>query len=187
MNDWWLELSNASRIFWGIAIAASLFQLLIFAGSLFAGQDFDHSADSDHGNSSAGLKIFSLRAIVAFLVGFGWAGALYLQDGKPPLVATLIAAVAGLVFMGVVIFILRSLMAFRSDGTIDYQNAIGQTGHVYVTIPAHHEGQGQVEIMIQGRLVTALAVTDHLDPIPPLTPVMVHSVEGQSLLVVHPT
>ena len=186
MSQWWQTLSNVSQIFWCIAIAASVFQLLLFVGSMFSGHDLDHSPHGGDGNSSEGLKLLSIRAITAFLVGFGWAGALFLGNGTPLLTATILAIICGCIFMGIIFVMMRALVSLKADGTMDYANAIGQTGHVYVTIPARRSGQGQVEIMIQGRLATILAITDYSQPLPPRSPVMVNGVEGKTLLIVSP-
>ena len=188
MTQWWQALSNASQVFWGIAIAASVFQVLIFIGSLFTSHEFDHSADTDTDTADSGeaLKLLSLRGIVAFLVGFGWTGGLFLAKGLSMVLVILMAIGAGIVFMAVILVIMRLLMSMKADGTLDYANAIGQTGHAYITIPARRAGQGQVEVMIQGRLVTAHAVTDHHHPIIPQTEIVVLGVESGTLLVVSP-
>lgn len=187
MFNWWQTLSNASQVFWGIAIAASIFQVLIFIGSLFTSHDLDHSSDTDHAGLSETLKLLSLRGLVAFLVGFGWAGGLFLARGLSLALVLLISIAAGIVFMGVILLIMRLLMSLKADGTLNYANAIDQIGQAYVTIPARRAGQGQVEVMIQGRLVTAHAVTDHQQPIAPQTEVVVLGVECGTLLVVSPT
>ncbi len=186
MSLWWQSLSNASQIFWCIAIVASVFQLLMFVGSMFMGHDFDHSPHGGDGGSTEGLKLLSIRAITAFLVGFGWAGALFLGGGTSLVGATLLAILSGAIFMAIIFAMMRALVSLRADGTMDYANAIGQTGHVYVTIPARRGGQGQVEIMIQGRLATVPAITDYADALPPQSPIIVNTVEGKTLLVVAP-
>jgi len=187
MTQWWNSLIGPSQVFWGIAIAASILQVLMFLGSMVSGHDLDHNTGNGDGSAVDGVKLVSVRAVVAFLVGFGWAGALFLRDGFSLTGATLIAVGTGFVFMAVIFLIMRILMSLRSDGTLDYKNAIGQTGQVYVTIPGNRGGQGQVEIMIQGRLATILAVTEGAQSLAPLTPIIVRSVEGTNLLVVSPT
>lgn len=186
MNEWWQTLSDVSRIFWCIAITASIFQLLMFAGSFFTSHDFDHSPDGGDGSSTEGMKLLSIRAITAFFVGFGWAGALFMGNGTSVLTATIIAVVFGFIFMAIIFLMMRALVSLKASGTLDYANAIGQTGQVYVTIPARRGGQGQIEIMIQGRLATIFAVTDYYQPLLPCTPVIVNEVEGKALLVVSP-
>lgn len=183
MSEWWQTLSSVSRIFWGFAITASVFQVLMFIGSMIGGHDFDHS---HNGGSTDGLKLLSIRAITAFLVGFGWAGALLIESGKSLILSSVSAVICGLIFMAVIYLMMRLLVSLKADGTMDYKNAIGHTAHVYVTIPAARGGQGQVEIMIQGRLATVLAVTDYPYPLAPQAAVVVNKVEGETLLVVSP-
>lgn len=188
MNEWWQSLVGPERVFWGIAIASTILQILMFAGSLIAGSDVDADVDagSDAGHGDAGVKFLSVRALVAFFVGFGWAGAMALHHGYGLEVATLIAFLSGLVFMGVIFAIMRVMMSLRDDGTLNYQNAIGQTCQVYVTIPAARSGRGQVELMIQGRLITVQAVTEHSAALPPQASVAVTAMEPGNLLVVKP-
>lgn len=184
MSIWWDSLTSAERVFWGIAITSSMIQILLFAASFIGGHDFDHSPDGAPADSVEGVKLVSLRAIVAFLVGFGWAGGLLLQADFPFATTLGISLATGVVFMLVIFFIMRALMSLRADGTIDFHNAIGSSGSVYVTIPANRAGRGQIEIHIQGRLVTTFAITRDSEPLPPQTPVTVDAVEEGNLLVV---
>ena len=186
MNDWWHELTPLLRIFWGIAIFASVFQILMFLGALLgSGHDFDHDAAADGADGAAGAQILSLRTLVAGIVGFGWAGVLSLQSGATPTAAIGIAVVCGLIFMLLVFGVMRFLFSMRSDGTLDYRNAVGVFGKVYVTIPAHRAGAGQVEVMIQGRLTMAAAQTDSA-ALSPQTPVRVTAAMGDNTLLVEP-
>ena len=57
-------------------------------------------------------------------------------------------------------------------------------GKVYVTIPPHRSGQGQIEIMLQGRLITADAITDAGTALLPLSAVEVVSVQPDNLMIV---
>lgn len=188
MHEWWQALGGAARFFWIVAVGASLFQILLFVGSFFMGHDFDHGgADAHDGSAAEGVKVISVRAVTAFLVGFGWTGALLLGDGWSVLLVSFISLVVGVIFMMMIFFIMRLLVSLKADGTLDYWNAVGQSGQVYVTIPANRAGPGQVEVMIQGRLVTASAITDSDSPLSPQTPVLVHSIEGKTMLVVSPS
>lgn len=186
MTAWWNSLNNPAQIFWVIAIASSIIQIIMFATSFIGGHDFDHSSGSDIGDSVEGVKLVSVRAIIAFFVGFGWTGGLMLGRGAS-MVPTLAASLGvGVIFMMVIFLIMRMMMSLRSDGTLDFQNAVGLTGHVYVTIPASRSGQGQVEILLQGRLTTVQAVTKADHPLTQSTPVTVTAVENGNLLVVAP-
>jgi len=186
MTEWWQTLSDAARLFWSIAIGATFIQILLFAASFLGGHDFDHSPDGAETDSVEGVKLVSIRAIIAFLVGFGWTGGLLLAKGLSLLTVVAAALAVGLVFMAVIFLIMRAMMSLRADGTLDYANAIGVTGRVYVTIPAKREGSGQVEIMIQGRLATVQAVTESDHALSPQTSVKVTAVDNGNILVVTP-
>lgn len=188
MFDWWNSLTGATLFFWLVAIGASLFQLLLFLGSLIGGHDFDHAADTEHAGAhgaEGAVKILSVRAMVAFAVGFGWAGVLFMGDGRSLTATVSIAMATGIVFMMMIYFVMRFMISLKADGTLNFKNAIGQSGKVYVTIPAARTGEGQVEMMLQGRLITALAVTDDPQPLAPLTPVVIRATEGNTLIVSH--
>jgi hypothetical protein len=49
----------------------------------------------------------------------------------------------------------------RQEGTINYANAVGKIGSVYLPIPPHRKGIGQVEVLVQGRLKIVQAITDN--------------------------
>lgn len=191
MSSWWSSLQGGSQFYWAVAIFASALQILMLLGSVVGGYlDFNHGdagPDTAHGDHSEGVRFLSFRIVAAFFVGFGWCGVLGLQTGMSGLSTAVSACVTGLVFMLLLFGTLRLLLAMRADGTLNYRNAIGQAGHVYVTIPPARSGPGQVEILLQGRLITASAVTDAALPLPPRAPIKVTAVEGASLLIVQPS
>ncbi len=188
MSEWWHSLDGAAQIFWAIAIAATVFQLLLFASSLIGGHDLDHvDFETGEGASADGLKFLSLRAIIAFLVGFGWTGGLMMNRGFGPFVSALAGLGVGIVFMVIIAAIMRGMMALHDDGTLDFKNAIGQPASVYVTIPAKRAGRGQVEMHLQGRLVTVQAITEAEVDLSPNTKVTVTALEGSNVLLVSPS
>ena len=204
MSEWWTSLGGTGQFFWSVALVATVLQVCLFVATLVGGGDFDHGGDiggdvggaadaggaghaGPHHDTAHGVKVLSFRALVAFGVGFGWAGVLGLGSGWSLALSLVVALVFGAVFIFVIYFMMRLLVAMQDPGGgLDYWNAVGKEGHAYFTIPGARAGQGQVELMLQGRLITADAVTEHPDPIPPRAPVTVLSVEGESLLVVEP-
>ncbi len=188
--EWWTSLSPSSQFYWTVAIAATSLQFFMLVGVMLGGApDLDHGADmSDSpGDLASGVKLVSLRALVAFALGFGWAGVLTLREGWPLWQATLAALFSGTVFMGLVYAAMRVLYSMRDDGTLDYRNAIGLTGKVYVTIPPRRGGVGQIELMIQGRLITAQAITDADRPLHQNEFIKVTEIEGMTTLLVAPS
>jgi hypothetical protein len=186
MNDWWNQLTPLLRVFWGIAIFASVLQVLMFLGALLgSGHDFDHDAAADGGDGATGAQILSTRTLVAGAVGFGWAGVLALQSHSSPGAAIGIAIISGIAFMLLVFGVMRVLFSMRDDGTLNYRNAVGLTGRVYVTVPGHRRGAGQIEIMLQGRLTMAAAQTD-AEALSPQTTVRVTAAQSDNTLIVEP-
>ena len=114
-------------------------------------------ADTGEGGASG---IFSIRTVGAFFAGFGWAGAAMLQAGYNTGAATFVATITGSVFLGIVIYLMSYLHSLRQEGTLDYKNAIGNVGNVYLPIPPKRKGMGQVEVMVQGRLRIVQALSD---------------------------
>jgi hypothetical protein len=187
MNVWWHELSTLEQVFWCIALFASVIQVLMFLTAIFGGgHDFDHDPTADGADAAAGAQILSLRTLVAGAVGFGWAGVLALSSGAAPGTSIVLAVVCGVLFMLLIFGVMRLLFSMRADGTLDYRNAVGLTGRVYVTVPAHRGGAGQVEIMLQGRLIMAAAETDAPAPLAPQSPIRVSAAQSDNILIVEP-
>jgi len=70
--------------------------------------------------------------------------------------------------------------------TLDYSNAVGQIATVYLTISPVQRPGGQVEVMIQGRLVTAEALQKGSQPLSPGTKVKIVDKIGLTALLVEP-
>ena len=111
-------------------------------------------------HDDAGIGIISARTVIPFFAGFGWTGVICLKNGLGMGLAVLIAVAVGLVLMFAVYAIMRALWSLRETGTLDYHNAVGEIGTVYLPIPPKREGSGQVEVMVQGRRMNVTAFTD---------------------------
>lgn len=182
INAWWDTLSFALKMFYGIGIIA-LFALAIQVGlSLIVGIE----DGIDVGNHDSGMGILSIRGITAFFVGLGWAGVVLMQQGLALPMALFLSLLVGFGMMVAIYFMMRTLMKMEDSGSLDYANAVGQMGTVYVTIPPVKRPGGQVETMIQGRLVTAEALQRGSEPLKPGTKVQVVEKVGASTLIVEP-
>lgn len=183
-DTWWNALNLELQVFFGLGIIALavLFVQLIF--SLFGGMDHDYDLDpSDH---SSGLSFFSIRGITAFFVGFGWTGVIVLRAGHSVGAAILAGSAVGFSLMVLIFLMMKSMLRLQSSGTLDYNNAIGQIGSVYVTIPPNQQSGGQVEVLLQGRLTMADALSRSSEPLRPGTKIKVIEKIGHSTLVVEP-
>lgn len=187
LNNWWDALNFNLQVFYGIAIIAMVALLLQMFLTLFMGLDDAGGMDGgDVSSHDSGMSIFSVRGITAFFTGFGWTGVILTKRGLglPPTLA--ISLVVGTALMLAIYLMMRSFMRLQSSGTLDYGNAVGQMGTVYLTIPPVQRSGGQIETMIQGRLVTAEALQKGTLPLKPGTKVKVVERIGSSTLIVEP-
>ena len=120
----------------------------------------------------------------AFFTGFGWTGAAVLAGGHSLTLAIISASVVGVSVLVGFVAMMRWLHGLRSEGTIDYKNAVGQVGSVYVPIPANRQGIGQVEVLVQGRMSTVRALTDNSQRLDNRTAVLVTGVIDERTLLV---
>jgi hypothetical protein len=182
-----LTFASGAQLYWAVAIFASVLQVLLLVGAFIGGaHDFDHGAESHDGSTTDAVKILSLRILTAFFVGFGWAGVMGHRNGMSAATTGIAAIITGILFMLLLFFTLRFLMSLRDDGSLRYENAIGLRGQVYVTIPAARAGHGQIEVMLQGRLITAGAVTDADHDLPPQHGIEITALTPPNTFVVKP-
>ena len=186
MTDWWNSLLIEKQIFYAIglfSLAVLLLQILLTL--IGVGH---HDADfSGHGDHDTGIGVLTVRTVTAFFVGFGWTGAIMLNRGYSMTVAIAAGTATGVVFLLATAFLIRNLLRLQSGGgNVDYNNAIGTVRTVYVTIPAAEAGGGQIELMLQGRLMMAEAYTKAAWNLKPNSKAKVVALIGQSTLLVEP-
>lgn len=169
------ELNTLQGIFGFIATIATIFAVLLFALSLFV--DFGDADAEVHSGDTPGdggdTTVFSLRAIIGFLLGFGWVGYACADAQLNALICAGAGMAAGLVMFALVALIIRGINGLRSDGTLDYQTLVGLSGTVYVTIPPKGETGGQVQVAHPSQFLTLPAVQEGDEPLPINTPVIV--------------
>ena len=184
MEAWWATLNEPLRWFYAIAITTSalmVFQLILMMFGMDA-DDFDDPGDS----GDADVHVLSVRTVTAFFAGFGWTGVAALQSGASLPKALIAASLVGAMFMGGVLLLMKALYSMRHSGTLDYRNAIGEIGSVYLRIPPAMSDPGQVEVTVQGRLRVVEAFTRATAQIPNQARVRVVDVMDQNTLIVEP-
>jgi membrane protein implicated in regulation of membrane protease activity len=213
MLNWWASLTVAEQIFAYVAIPSTmililqtLLLLLGFGdhdgdGELDGHFDADSSAeiaDTDlsgdgvfgenhpdeifHGDS--GLRLFTVRGLIAFFAVMGWTGLVLLRQNIPLVVSAPVSLGAGFLALLLVAWILSLFYKAQSSGNMELKNALGSSGTVYITIPPARQEQGKVNLILDGQYVELSAVTDNQTPIPTGTQVTVVGISGHSTLVV---
>lgn len=149
--------------------------------------DADVDADDTDGEMhDSGLRVFTVRGMVAFFAVGSWSGITALYLNAHPLVAILVALVMGTLALTFVAMFMKWALKLQHDGTMKPNEAIGKEGEVYMTVGANRSSRGKVNIIIGQRLVELDAVTDSEAPLKFGERVTVLQVLGDNTLVVKP-
>ncbi|MFP4697643.1 MAG: NfeD family protein [Eubacteriales bacterium] len=184
MNEWWTSLNSFQQFFYIIAIiSTTILVIQTILNILGLDDDIDGTFDADD-FGDADFQFFSIRGIIAFFTLFGWTGALLSSTNLHGIIILLAATISGFLGMGIVAYLMRSMSKLQDSGTLNYQNAIGQTGEVYIPISPNREQKGKISLTIQGRLIEADAITDENEMLNTGTVVEVVDKITSSVLVV---
>lgn len=175
----WVDWNLAQKIFFCIATPASVLlivqivMLLIGFGSADADVDVDVDTDVDIDGVDAGsgevldadhgFGLFTVRGLIAFFTVGGWVG-YTLADGNVVLavVAAFLSGSVALVLMGL---LLKWLTSLQSNGNLNYDDAIGLVGEVYLTVPKKDGGKGKVNVLLNEKLTELSAIQMGDEPI----------------------
>lgn len=127
------------------------------------GNDSPDAADMHIGDS--GLRIFTVRGMVAFFAVGGWAGLSALSLTANPAAAIITALIFGTLALLLVAWFFRWAASLNENGTLQMDSAIGKVGEVYIAVPPNMSGAGKVNVIIQGRLTEAEAMTNEDRPL----------------------
>lgn len=161
ISEWFNQLDPILRMYWGIAIFASIVVLMqtclsfIGTGDVDTGDvdvdfDADTDADADSLDNVGAMHLLSIRNVFYFLLGFGWAGISLWNTIPNPFVLGFVAVLVGCLFVGIFLFIYRQMMKLQSNGAFDINDSVGKVCDVYLRIPAKGQGLGKVQISFNG-------------------------------------
>lgn len=177
------DFSSARGVFCSIAWVATLLSLGLMCLAFFADFGGDGDADVPGDGVDGDTGHFSMRAVVGFLLGFGWGGYVAVQSGMGTAGGIIVGLVLGVVLFFVVAGIMRFIYGLKTDGSLNYASLVGMTGTVYVTIPPHGEPGGQVQVSHPSQMVTMSAVQKGDTPIPAQTRIIVEEATTFQLTV----
>ncbi|WP_431133403.1 hypothetical protein [Psychroserpens mesophilus] len=187
--EWFSALDGFSQFFWVIALIGSLIFLFViittFAG-IDGGDDLDADTDID-ADTGIGFQFITFKNLVGFFTIFGWTGIACLNAGLSKPVSVIIAFVAGLVMMGIMALMFFSMRKLTDSGTLDYKNALGAIGEIYLTVGPNRSKMGKVSIRVQGTLRELEALSDSLVELKSGTIIKVVDVTSNGILIVDQT
>ena len=156
--EWWGEFDLTVQIFYGVGLLAGLI-IAVLALLSVIGLDHDHlDSVGDAGDAGDGTSLLSLKPILGFLLGFGWAGGTARSHDFSLAASCGIALVAGAIAMACILLLIRSTSKMRSDGTLKMANAVGQVGTVYINIPGSSATGGQITVNVGDRMIVLQAI-----------------------------
>ncbi len=144
--------------------------------------DINHDGAIDAHDTGAGMQLLSLQSIAGFFTMFGLVGLGLLQIKAADIWSLLGALLAGMVTAWATAMIFYQMRRLQSQGNLVIQDAIGQVGTVYLTIP--ETGSGVVSVAVKGTLRSLDAVSENGRRIPTGSIVRVVSITAGKILVV---
>lgn len=164
MLDWWSTDSYSQYFFVAAAFFSAFFlwQMIMAFIGLSHGMgddittqvgDMDHSAvdttaAADAHESLLAFKLVSIRSVLAFFTLFCWANALYLRNGSAMTWSLVFGLVWGIVAMVAVAGVFHLMTRLTESGNARLGTCLGQSGAVYLDVPA--SGVGEVRVKVSG-------------------------------------
>ncbi len=186
MKEFFASMDGTQQFYWYIAIGASVI-FIIQTIMTFIGADSDTGVDADFdGNLDGGdspFQLFSLRNLINFLLGFGWAGVSLYNVIESNVLLAIVAFLVGILFIAFFFFIMRALLKLSEDNSFKIEDTIGKIADVYLSIPAAKAGKGKVFISVRGSTHELSAITNSVDEIKNGSLVKVVGIEGDILVV----
>lgn len=157
------ELDVWMQVFWGCAIIGTA----IFAVQLVLtmigmdGTDMDFDMDSaDTMDLGGSISLFSIRNLVNFTVGFGWAGVSFANVIENRLLLTAAAFLVGVGFVLMFFYIKKQTRKLEHNGAFRIEECINKTVDVYLRIPEGKSGKGKIQVSINGSIHEIDAMTE---------------------------
>ena len=140
----------ATFYFWLAVIMTAFFLVKLVIFSLFGMDDGD--GDLVGTDVDTGFNFISLQSIIAFLMGFGWAGYGALQFGINGKFSVLCAIGGGILLMALSVYLMFLMKKLNSTPKYDLSILAEKTGTSYMRFGV--KGSGKIQIEFNGRLET---------------------------------
>ena len=153
--------STHEILFMMCAFVGTAFFLILMAlmmlGDILGGV-FDSVFDTDMSmDTDLAFELFSIQGLAAATMMFGYVGMFTLSATDTEVFAVIAGGVAGAASMYGVGMMLKGIHNLQADGTMKYEDAIGERGQVYSRIRPNESGEIQVAVDGTLRTLTARA------------------------------
>ena len=151
-----LELIFMMSAFLGTAFFLILMVMMLL-GDIVGGV-FDSVLDTDFSmDSDLSFELFSIQGLAAATMMFGYVGMFTLSATDTEVFAVIAGGMAAAASMYGVGMMFKGINNLQADGTMKYEDAIGERGQVYSRIRAGESGEVQVSVDGTLRTLTARA------------------------------
>ncbi len=153
--------STLEILFMMCAFLGTAFFLILMAmmmlGDILGGV-FDSVFDTDMSmDTDLAFELFSIQGLAAATMMFGYVGMFTLSATDTEVFAVIAGGMAGAASMYGVGMMLKGINNLQADGTMKYEDAIGERGQVYSRIRPNESGEIQVAVDGTLRTLTARA------------------------------
>lgn len=163
-KTWFDAMSGPEQTFWAVAIIASAIfaiQAILTLIGMDTDADMDFNfTDGDTMDTGGAMSLFSIRSMVNFFFGFGWAGVTFFGSLEPLWLVYLVSVLIGMLFSFCCILLGKKLLKLERNGAMNINECIGMEGNVYLRIPAERKGKGKLQISINGSIHELDAMTN---------------------------
>ncbi|OBX26079.1 hypothetical protein LX77_02122 [Gelidibacter algens] len=190
MIEWFSDLEVFAKFYWVIALIGSLVFLFIVIMTFIGvdgGEDFDDVDTAIDADTGIEFQFISLKNLIGFFTIFGWAGIACIGEGFSKPMTVLISVIAGLIMMSIMAAMFHYMKKLADSGTLNFKNAIGAVGEVYLTIGENRSRMGKVSVRVQGTLRELEALTDSFTELKSGTIIKVVDVTSNGILIVDQT
>lgn len=178
------NIDTFSKMFFYIGLLATTIygiKLLIFA---FAGSDTDipdGHIDVDGTDTDTAFSFLSIQSILAFFMGFGWAGYGCIHEFNNLTLIIAIPIITGLVFMGLSAYLTYLMKSLNKRETFDMTKIIGTVGKAYSKIAP--KSIGMIEIEINSKLTVTEAQNNSDEEIEAFKPIKVVDYKNNTIYI----
>ncbi len=190
MTEWFLNLELFSKFYWVIALIGSLIFIFIIITTFLGvdgADDFDDLDTNMDADTGIGFQFITFKNLIGFFTIFGWSGIACIDAKFSNSLTIIISVFSGLVMMIIMAAMFHYMKKLNDSGTLNYKNAIGAIGEVYLTVGANRSKMGKVHIRVQGSLRELEALSDSFVELKSGTIIKVMEVTSNGILIVNQT
>lgn len=185
MVEWFSGLVLFPKIYWSIALIGSFIFVITMIMTFMGGDADELDTDAEiEGDTGVGFQFITFKNLVSFFTIFGWSGIGCIDAGMSKTTTIIISIICGLIMMTIMAAMFFYMRKLNHSGTLNFKNAIGNVGEVYLTIGANRSSIGKAHVRIQGALRELEALTDAEVDLKSGTVITVQDVTNNGILIV---